>query len=322
MKIKKVAAFIFPLLLCSSIFCEPVNFNFSFTPEFGFLNGKIVENVWNAAVTRTNTTIVYTPTTKMSQLDWQLNNTPYFGAASDFIFNNKYSFLFSFKNALARDCGIMEDYDWLNPIKWPKDPPDELTNYSKHTNHLNSYTLIDFTFGRIFFLDKKNNISITPRAGFEVETISFSGIGGWKTYKSDNWVVIPFNDTKVISYSQTYVGPILMINADFNFARFFETSVDLSALWSEKMNCIDKHHERNALFNDRIQNLFKLGAEAAVFYKINQNNKLGIKAGVTYIPESYGFTYGSETSTTPDQETMGGTNRFFWNYSLVYSIIF
>ena len=132
MKNKKIATFIISLFIFSSLFCEVKLTGFSISPEFGFLNGKIVENVWYASSSYSNDKIVLTPTEKMSRLDWQINNTHFFGAETNLIFNNRYTFTFSFKNAPAADCGIMEDYDWLKPEK-----PDYLSRYSHHTNHLN-----------------------------------------------------------------------------------------------------------------------------------------------------------------------------------------
>ena len=297
------------------LFCQTPKISFTISPQIGLLNGKIVENVWNVKTSTTEDTITYYPTTRMSRLDWEIKNACLFGADTDFHFNDKYSFLISFKNGFPKDCGIMEDYDWLNPFttEWENDPADELTNYSKHTNYMNG-----FCFGRIFYLDKNNNISLTPRFGFEIEDISFSGIGGWRTYKSENWEKKQFADKKVISYSQSFIAPVLSLNCDFNFLSYFEATLDLSVLWIKLMNCYDMHHERNALFNDRIEKTWKFGTQGSVFYKINQSHKIGFSGWINFIPESYGFTYSSATATTPDPTTMGGTNRFLWGYSFTY----
>ena len=318
MSVRKITSvIIFSLLSAFYAFSEVKITAFSFAPEIGFLNGTIVENVWNANVTQSGKTLTYTPTTKMSRLDWQFENAVFFGATTELTFNDKINFNFSIKNAIAKDCGVMEDYDWLNPLNWPNDPADEITNYSKHTNTINSFTLIDFTLGRIFFLGKKKNISITPCAGFEVETIDLSGIGGWKTYKSDDWEVIPFKGN-VISYSQVYAVPVIKLCSDFNFLKYFETTLNLSAVYIEILDCLDEHHLRNALFNDRIQDSWKLQAELGLYFKFLQMNKIGIKGSISYIPDSYGFTYSPPEATKPDSSTMGGTNRLLWSYSFVY----
>ena len=317
MKIKKIASFIIPLFFCASLFCEVSLTGFSITPEIGFLNGKIVENVWYVSSSFENNAITLSPTHKMSRLDWKINNTNYFGAETNLIFNEVYKVDFSFKNVPPSDCGTMEDYDWIKPEK-----PDYLTNYSRHINHLNSFTQIDFLLGRIFLVDKNHNISLCPLFGFETQVLSFSGNAGWKTYDSDNWKKIYFGNKTVISYSQAYGAPVFAFAADFNYLKHFESFLKCSAAWAKRLNCIDIHKERNKLFNDRIENVWKFSLEFCEAFKFLEHHKIGIKGHVSYIPDSYGFTYPSETSKDPDLSSIGGTSRFLWSYSLVYAWFF
>ena len=309
----------------AQIFCENSQIKVSLAPEAGFLSGKIVENVWYVTSEQTETSTILTPTTRMSRLDWQEQNSFYWGFDSNFIINDSFSFLMSFQNAISDTCGVMEDYDWLNPIteKWKNDPADELTNYSIHTNYLSNYTHIRLLFGKIFYLDPKDNISLTPSFGIDIEHIHFSGIGGWKTYKSEKGIKKYFGeDEKVISYSQSYAAPIFSLNSDFNFTSFFETCLNLSVSWIKNLDCIDIHHAKNAYYNDKIENAWNLGAEVKLFFKINSHNKFGVKGGINYIPDAYGFTYNSKTDTIPDFSTLGGTSRLMWTYSFVYVFTF
>lgn len=316
MKNKKLAAIItFFILTSFPIFSEINLTSFSFAPEIGFLNGKIVENVWNAKVTQAGNKITYSPTTKMSRLDWQIDNSFFFGVNTSLIFNDLIDINLYFKNLISQNCGYMEDYDWLKTSD-----PDYLSRYSKHTNHLDSMTKVDFTIGSIFYIGKNRNISITPRFGFEIQKYDFSGIGGWRTYDIENWKVINFGEGKVISYSQSFVAPILIISADFNFLQYFETVADISGMWIKDLDCLDTHHLRNATFNDRIQDSFKIDTDLVLFYKINSRNKIGFKGSFSYIPEAFGFTYSSTTETTPDSSSLGGTKRLLWSYSLVFSL--
>ena len=314
---KTISTFLIILLSTFSVFAEVELTEFSFAPEAGFLNGKIIENVWNVQVSSTGNTLTFTPTTKMSRLDWKLENSFFFGAATDFTFNDKYTVSFSFKNAVTGDSGIMEDYDWLKISN-----PDYLSRYSIHTNYINSFTQIEFSFKRLFFLTKNKAITIAPRIGFETQTFSFSGIGGWRTYDIDNWEKISFENTPVISYSQSFIGSIIALDSDFNFLKYFEAQLNLSAVWTKKLDCYDLHIKRNLLFNDRIENVWKFNSELGLFYKLNKNSRFGFRGTVSYIPDSYGFTYPSAESTTPDKTSIGGTSRFLWTYSFVYKIIF
>ncbi len=313
--------FIISLFFTSQVFCQG-KASISIAPEFGFINGKIVENVWYVEEDNTPEKITLTATDPMSRLDWQMNNSFYFGFNFDLCINELLKFSFGFKNANSYDCGIMEDYDWLNPENWPDDPKDELTNYSIHTNHLNNFSHVNFLFGMIFYLDKKKNISLTPGVGLELETISFAGIGGWKTYKKDNWQKYSFNEEKVISYSQNYYAPVLSLEADFNYAKHFETTMNIAASWIKLLDCMDNHHLKNANFNDRIQNAWKFTGNLGLYYKINQTHKVGLKGNISYIPPALGFTYSSKSDTSPDTEALGGTSRLLWNYSFVYVLSF
>ena len=305
----------------SQSFCQ-VKANISIAPEFGFINGKIVENVWYTEKSETPQVITLTATDPMSRLDWQLKNSFYTGLSFDLSLNNFFKFSFSFKNGNSYNCGIMEDYDWLNPQDWPDDDKDELTNYSIHTNHLNNYGYADFSFGLIFFLDKNKNISLTPSLGLEMENYSFVGIGGWKTYKKDNWEKYSFEDKKVISYSQNYYAPRLSLEADFNYAKHFETTMNIASSWIKLLDCMDNHHLKNANFNDRIQNAWKFTGNLGLYYKINPTHKVGLKGNISYIPPALGFTYSSKSDTSPDTEALGGTSRLLWNYSFVYVFSF
>ena len=313
-----------PLLLLtflSQAFCQG-KARISIAPEFGFTNGKIVENVWYAEKSEDTQAVTLTATDPMSRLDWQMNKSFYYGLAFDLFINELFRFSFAFKNSSSHNCGIMEDYDWLNPTSWPDEPKDELTNYSIHTNYLNNFGHVDFLFGLVFFLDNNKNISLAPNIGFEMEYISFSGIGGWRSYKSDNWKKNSFNEEKVISYSQNYFAPLLSLEADFNYAKHFETTLTLAASWIKKLDCMDNHHLKNSDFNDRIQNAWRFAANLGTYYKINQLHKFGIKGNISYIPSAYGFTYSSKTDTSPDTSSLGGTSRLLWDYSFVYVFSF
>ena len=317
MKNKKVI-YAFALLFFSvfTASAEAKLTSFSFSPEIGFLNGTIVENVWRADVTYSTTEVNYTPTTKESRLDWQLDNLLFFGAETGLTFNDKYTVMFSFKNAISGDSGIMEDYDWLKA-----DNPDYLSRYSNHTNHIKSFTQVNFSIKRLFFLTQNKSISIAPRIGFETQTFSFSGTGGWRTYDTENWKKIYFDDSPVISYSQSFIAPVIGFDFDFNFLKFLEAQVNLSAIWIKKLDCNDLHIIRNDSFNDQIEDAWKFNAELGLFYKINKNNRFGFRGTVSYSPDSYGFTY-VNSSSQPHPSSLGGTSRFLWTYSFVYKIIF
>ena len=322
MKNKQPALIFFFFLLNTLVFAnKQPEVSFYVEPSAGLTNGTIVENVWYVHTTTTPQTITLTPVAKESRLDWQLQNLPFIDFTFGMGFDKKVELTFSFYNTFTGAFGVMEDYDWLNPLKWPDDPPDELTNYSRHTNIIKNFTRVRFLAGYNFFLNKIP-LSITPNFGIISQSFVFSGFGGYNKYKSNNREVNNFSDKDVITYKQCFFSPVLLLNTTFDI-KYFTASLDLSASFIKKLDCYDTHHERSNYFNDRIENAWLLEACIKAFYKITQKNKIGIKANCEFIPDAYGFTYDSTVSfenlsKEPGTSSLGGTSRFLFSYALVY----
>lgn len=318
---KTLFIFLFSLFLILSknkIFSEETKVEFSISPEFGLLNGKIVENVWNADMIPTNTGYIFEPTTKRSRLDWQINNTPYIGATIHSVFERHLVLNFNFMSAIKRSCGIMEDYDW-NPNQ-----PDHLTNYSYHKNYLKSLSQINLNIGYAFNINKLFPISISPLLGIEIFNFVFSGRGGYRTYETENWEIKRYPDDKiVIDYEQSYVSPRLGLLTDFDFSRFFETKIHFFVSYINTLNAYDSHEIRSVYWHDELRNLWKFDARMELIFKINKSNHISFIGCINYIPDAFGFTYKSFTSkddfpSNPVNSALGGTNRFLWSYGLSY----
>ena len=336
MKIKSFAAALIILTFSSLVFAqtkEPL-FSFSFEPEFGILYGQITENVWFVKETRTPAATTYTATTRMSRLDWEIENKAYVGANVNMTFNNRVSFDLNFKTAKAGECGAMEDYDWLNTVtkKWKDDPPDELTNYSVHTNVLSDYSKLRFSAGYNFYPGKKETVCITPKFGVQSFRAYFSGIGGYYIYKENAFQTLSFNqNATVITYTQSYTAPMASLCVNALFFDFLETGADINGVYIKKMNAYDDHVEKHntyseCYFNDVLQNVWIFNAELSLLCRITKHNKLGIKGGVTFSPDSYGFTYSSSESfeklSKKPAYGLGGTSKLMFNFALAYSFFF
>ena len=323
MKNKKlILTIVFLILLKFCFFSMPWTFDFSIAPEFGFLNGVITENVWNADMELNGTRQVYFPTTKLSQLDWQMNTSPYFGAQFDVLINNHFLFNLGFYNAVKNDCGVMEDYDWKIYSQ-----PDHLTNYSIHTNKLIYLYQINFDLGYLFFPKAQIPVSISPRIGLRYFAFDFTGNGGYRTYEDDNWKKIEFSDSVVIEYEQSYFAPRLSLYLNINTDQSIEFEFGSGVSYINQFDAFDIHKVRNEYFNDRIQSAWLLDYEIKLLKKINANNKIGIKWTLNAMLDSLGFTYYSNTTknnfeTTPMSGSLGGTDSFVWRYALCYIIKF
>ena len=322
MKNKKSVLILAFLFLGALVFADnKPEISFYIEPSIGLINGTIVENVWYVHQVITPETITLTPVSKESRLDWQLQNAPYIDFTFGMSFDKRIELTFNLYDAFSGSHGVMEDYDWLNPIKWPNDPPDELTNYSWHTKIIHHFTRVNFLAGYNFNLNKVP-LSITPNFGIIGESFVFSGFGGYYKYKSMGWTPTNFANTDVITYKQCFVAPVLLLNTTLDI-KYCTASLDLSASYIKDLSCFDTHHEKGAFFNDRIKNAWLLQAGIKAFYKITEKNKIGIKANCEFIPDAYGLTYDSTTSfddlsDDPGSNSLGGTSRFLFRYALVY----
>ena len=306
-----------------SLYCEP---------EFGFLNGTITEYVWRAKRETSGNTIISTPTTKESQLDWQFKNAFYFGANINFTINTHFSFDINCHTVFPGICGIMEDYDWLNPETpaWRNDPPDELTNYSCHKNYLSGFSQIRFLTGYTFILNQKLNLKLTPKFGFVNQKFNFAGQEGYYTYKRHNWKKYNFpTGSTVISYSQNFFAPTTGFAVQIDFLKNFEANGSFLFTYIKKMNAYDDHMQRHnsvdfCCFNDRMEKVYIFDGSLEILYKLSLHNKIGIKGMIQGSPKSYGFTFASITSFDELSEEpisgLGGTSRLLFSYSLVYRL--
>jgi hypothetical protein len=77
MKNKRLTLTFILISLTGFLHCAELT-DFSFESGFGFLNGMIIENVWRAKVINSGQRQTFSPTTRLSRLDWQLENTPAF----------------------------------------------------------------------------------------------------------------------------------------------------------------------------------------------------------------------------------------------------
>ena len=321
MKNKKVSLVIFFLCLIPALYGLEMT-HCSIQPEIGFLNGKIIENVWNVKNSTSGKNLVYTPTTKLSRLDWQMENAPYFGIDFELGFDNNLFFGLGFINGISGAYGIMEDFDWKSP------DPDHLTNYSKHTNYIENMTIANFDIGYIFSIPTNFPFYIIPKFGFKFFDISYSGHGGYRQYEKENWVKKYWkNDAIVIEYTQNYLVPHLCVSTGLDITRFVSTELNLFISYSKLYNAYDIHSVRNEFFNDKIEKAWIFDADLNIFYNINSKSKIGLKGSIEYIPDSYGFTYYSSTtlndfSEQPLSANIGGTSRLIWTYSFIFKFLF
>ena len=319
-----IAAILFFYIPLNKSYAEPFTFNISLSPEFGLINGTIFEEVWNASMSYSSTTVTYNKTTMLSRLDWQLNNAPYIGIGSEILINKKYLIDFSYSGGLTRESGIMEDYDWKKT-----DEPDHLTNYSRHALIINNYTQINANIGYLFNFKSSIPFCVIPKIGVNYFSFDFSGYGGYKQYESEGWQANynSFKDQIVISYKQSYVAPRFSFYTNINKSGLIEFEYGLGVSYIKSFDAIDSHIIKHEYFDDKLQNIWILDGELKLLYKINKFNKIGIKGSFSTMQDSYGFTYTSTTSDKifsdkPISGNLGGSNNCLFKYSVFYVLSF
>lgn len=314
MQKRKTFAAIFFLFLFCSVFGN--NISISFEPETGLLYGRLKEKVWYAGMSFTDKSITFTPSSLMSQLDWDIKNSPYIGATLN-ISADKLRLSLRAVNALKHTCGTMEDYDWKSS--------GLLTNYSMSINNLTNFTQIEFLTGYIFRLNALNAVRLIPLAGIKIQNFNFNATGGYKRYLSENWEKIYFGNVKVISYNQSFAAPCIAFSTELEYTSWLEQHFSLDFTWIHTIDAFDQHHLKDKYYNDRLQKSILLDFQTKLLFKIYRNNKIGIKAGLSFMPDTYGFTFmfdkdSGEVSDNPVSGELGGSSRFLWSCAFVYSI--
>lgn len=321
MKNKILFLFLLISISCSFLFAQISNLKVNISPEFGFLNGTITENVWNSNMIVKNNKITYEPTTKLSQLDWQLDNTPYAGLDAKFLINEKFLFDLNILAAIPGDCGIMEDFDWKTISM-----PQHLTNYSKHTNQLISLSQIKCNFGYNFIPQTKIPIYVTSKIGINFFSFDFAGTGGFRSYESESWQIHNYADSVIIEYMQKYFAPRLSLYTRLNADEAIEVESGFGFSYVYKFDAFDFHEIKHKYYNDKIQNAYILDFDLKIIKRINDYNKFGFKWSLFSMMDSFGLTYISSTTknfpSNPDSATLGGTNSFIWYYSIFYTLSF
>ena len=322
MKNKKrfLALIIFPL--AAALYSAELT-DFSFEGGTGFLNGIIIENVWRANVVQYGNSQTFTPSTRLSRLDWQLENLPALFFNSSATFNRHFYINFGLNTSLSGEYGIMEDYDWKIAAE-----PDHLTNYSIHFINIKSFTNMNVNLGYKFLFNTKRPLSLTPQFGFELYSFDFEGVSGYKMYENEGWAKSYWKrDEVVIEYMQSYLAPRISLLFDYDFLKYFGTQLTAGILYCPKYNAFDMHESKSTYYKDCIEGAWVLDAKGQLYFNINENNRLGLTAAINFMPDTYAFTYISynknqDYSDTPDGGTLGGTSRLLWSYSISYTFKF
>lgn len=337
MKNRKILVSIIALLIFNGILFAEEFLKVGITQGFEFINGHIYEGVF------------YTPdsstTLQESLLDWEVVNIP----AANFNLNAKiYKYIdldFDLVLGLDKISGRMQDYDWLNVTSTGT---DELTNYSIHENHLNTYHKIFFTAGSTISLTDK--FAVKPYASIGKEYISFTGLNGYKQYGKKNGIkykawnsvdsegnpeyTVGEYSGKVISYEQNIYYYGLGLGVQMNFVPQLESKICFEYYPFNSYLSYDIHHKRTipTQFADQFDNKTVISFKQNTSYSFNDNIKIGFTGWLIYMPQAMGPTYKRSYDITPGYSYIsdwtkassekGSTERFLYSFGCYLQLYF
>ena len=299
------------------------------TPEVGLLNGFVKEYVFNNACKNKDNV--------ESRLDWDVKNIVLFKIRGDFDILDYIFTGLDFSIAVPGKSGQLQDYDWLNSLgglygtntSLLNDAPDEVTNYSCHSNRIDKYMSFSFALGGNIFLPYE--IKVSPFVSYDYDYIGFSAFDGWGIYKESNWNQTDFSG-KMFSYKQesnafsggfkiqTGIVPRTWLYSDFSVspALTFTNAMDYH------FNSDNK--ETGAAYWDKFTFLWQLKANLKAQFIFNENHSAGFAGFIQYVPRQKGTTYTKELANGRPVKgnwmalpVNGGLERFIWSVSLSYS---
>lgn len=318
---------------------EIKSFSIDITPSFGVMFGRASEYVYldyeeYAGIKD------YNP--KLSQLDYDFT-FPFFSLNIDSILF-KYLYLGgSFSIGIPLECGIMQDYDWLNVEKNPKHEwANELTNYSIHKNNLDSYYDIKLDIGANINIE--NAVTLIPLVGFGIDSIQFSAFNGkFKYYSSiKNGVYTPISVEskefeligKDIIYAQYSSNKLGSSSIQFNLG--LKYSLDfiprLKVLGSllffpfYTVSSYDYHIRTNTEYISVVEHSFKFSTDLQLSFEFNKYLSAGIMGQFEIIPQLRGISYSrfanSKMNYSFAKNCQSGISRISGKVSLVLGLSF
>lgn len=313
------------------------SFSVEITPSFGVMFGRASEHVY-LDYDYYEGIKDYNP--KLSQLDYDFT-FPYFSLAVDSIL---FKFLYlggSFSIGIPLDCGIMQDYDWLNGYSPNNQWANELTNYSKHENYLDSYFDCKLNIGPN--INILNKVSLIPLVGFGLDSIQFSASNGKCKYgvvKDGAYTPISSENEefelsgKDIIYSQyssaVNGGSLIQFNLGLKYSLDFIPRIKIlgSFLFYPfyTISSYDYHIRTNTEYISVVEHSFKFSTDLQVSFKINSFLFAGVFGQFDIVPQLRGVSYSKYASYNGAysfaNNCQSGIERISGKVSLVFGLSF
>ena len=248
---------------------------------------------------------------------------------------------FDISTAIPMKCGIMQDYDWLNKEYPSHQWANELTNYSKHENYLDSYFDCKLNIGPN--INILNKVSLIPLVGFGLDSIQFSASNGKCKYgvvKDGAYTPISLENEefelsgKDIIYSQyssaVNGGSLIQFNLGLKYSLDFIPRIKIlgSFLFYPfyTISSYDYHIRTNTEYISVVEHSFKFSTDLQVSFKINSFLFAGVFGQFDIVPQLRGVSYSKYASYNGAysfaNNCQSGIERISGKVSLVFGLSF
>lgn len=316
---------------------ETKSFSIEITPSFGMMFGRASEYVY-LQYSYYQGVNNYNP--KLSQLDYEYS-FPYFSLNVD---TTLFHYLYLGGNlsvGIPFECGIMQDYDWINSYYPNHEWTNELTNYSIHQNFIDSY--FDFKFCIGANLNISNVITIVPLVGLGFDSIQFSAFNGKCKYgivKDGIYTPISlenqeFNlDGKDIIYAQyssdVKGGSFIQFNLGLKYILDFIPRIKVlgSFLFYPfyTISSYDYHIRTNTEYLSLVKHSFKFSTNLQISFDFNNFLSAGLFGEFDIVPLLRGVSYSkfaySNSAYSYANNCQSGIERISGKVSLVLRLSF
>jgi outer membrane protease len=275
-------------------------FSFEFTPSIGVLTGTVSEYVF------------YDTGDTESQLDWQQYAVPYIQAKETIRAYNAFLNV-SLLSAIPFECGIIEDYDWLN------DDTSILSDYSCHDLYLDKRFDITANAGYTF---NYNKFFIAPGLGVTYRSQKWSGYDGYGQDGDDDVWTEDTDKTEysgnVISYEQSIVMPFISLQSGYAINQKMNISLDLLVYPYLYINDIDNHYTKDKEYLDEMRGGGGISIGSTITYK-----KIALQISYEYLYVDDGTIYyttigSSDTTIYESADATAGTSSSLFSISVLY----
>ncbi|MCR5614231.1 hypothetical protein [Treponema sp.] len=318
---KSLFTFLFFFFLSYFGFAQNSNFSFKIEPLFGTRNGTLTEYVYNySSVTGSEY--------KLSLLDWDLQNSLFYGLNADVCLKN-FHIIANWKSFIPSKRGYMQDSDWLQDAYYHTGRTDIKTNYSIHDNNLLSGLNLgialkyDINFGKVF--------TLAPFAEFNYENYQLKANDGMCYYGNTidgntRHYYYPYDDINHRTVSPCTGNVVSLDRSDLYTWLGVETrfktpdsrwifSFDIAVSPYTYIYSIDNHHLTHTDYLD-ISSAICYAVKANTFVQFNFTNYAGIKISALGLltGEIKGSDYSKTNTETIYKKTgalTGSSSKYF-----------